>query len=192
MDREERLLVYMQNKLPVDERRQFEAEIADDDKLAAEVAALRSARSVLARQDASADLETDWSNFTKALDAEQPVPANTNRPVTLSLLQAAGLVLASVMLWQLAVVPNVDRLSQGGGYEPVSETASGPVLQVLFAGSAQIGDISEVLRTFDGTILDGPSALGIFRISFPDEAQRDAASTALIDRPDLAVSATIE
>ncbi|MCV6598651.1 MAG: hypothetical protein OIF40_16420 [Mangrovicoccus sp.] len=191
MDREERLLAYMQDKLPADARRQFEAEIAADDQLAAEVAALRSARAEFARQDAAADLEAGWASLTEALDAERPVAANTNRPVKLSLAQAAGLVLASVMLWQLAAVPVLDRI-RTEGYAPVTEAASGPILQVMFAGSAEMGDISEVLRSFDGSILDGPSAMGVYRISFPSEAQRDAARAALSDRPDLAVSVTIE
>lgn len=191
MDREDRLLAYLQNRLPADDVQRFEAEIAADQGLAAEVAALRAVRAELADQDKAQDPDAGWTRLSAALDKESDQPANLNRPIKLSLLQAAGLVFASVLLWQFAVVPNLED-PVGPGYETVSEAPAGPVLQVIFQGDASIGEISALLRAHDGTVLDGPSALGLYRIEFPDPAQREAASTALADRPDLAVSVTTE
>ncbi|MEM8957134.1 MAG: hypothetical protein AAGC86_04885 [Pseudomonadota bacterium] len=184
MDREDRLLAYLQDKMSPDDRTRFEAEMTSDQSLAAEVAAMRAVRAELASGDGVADMDAGWTRLSAALDEESTQPANLNRPVRLSLLQAAALVLASVLLWQVAIAPNLTGLG-GPGYETVTEDRTGPVLQVIFNEDASMGEISELLRQFDGNLLDGPSTLGLYRIGFPDTAQRTAALDALTERPDL-------
>ncbi|MCR9089334.1 MAG: hypothetical protein NXH97_21655 [Rhodobacteraceae bacterium] len=190
MDREDRLLAYLQNRLPAEEREEFEAEMAANRGLAAEVAALRAVRAELAAEDGLSRPDAGWARLSAALDAESE-PANLNRPVRLSLWQAAGLVVAAVMLWQIAIVPNLTDPGDAE-YQTVTEDRTGPVLQVIFDADASMGEISALLRSHDGTILDGPSALGLYRIAFPDAARRTAASAALADRPDLVDTVTSE
>lgn len=191
MDREDRLMAYIQNKLPTEDAQSFEAELAADETLAAEVAALRAVRAEFGEQDKAEDVQAGWARFEEALDEVAPQPANRNRPVKLSLLQVAAVVVASLLLWQFAVVPNLSE-TVGTGYETVSEEPAGPILQVIFQSDASIGAISELLGEYDGTILDGPSAMGLYRIEFPDMERRDAARAAFAERPGLAVSATLE
>jgi len=56
---------------------------------------------------------------------------------------------------------------------------------VKFTADATIAEVSELLSSLGGTISDGPSALGLMRLSFPDLATRDAALAALSGRSDL-------
>lgn len=184
MDREDRLLAYMQNRMSPDDKGRFETEMASDRSLAAEVSAMRAVRSELAEEDGLPDTDAGWARLSAALDAEGTQPANLNRPIRISLLQAAALVVASVLLWQVAIAPNLTGLGESG-YETVTEERTGPVLQVIFTADASMGEISALLRMHGGTLLDGPSALGLYRIGFPDAAQRTAARDALTGRPDL-------
>ncbi len=184
MDREERLIAYMQDRLSLPERDAFEAELQTDPALAAEVDVLRAVRTELAHEHEPGDAAAGWSRLSAAIDAGQPAVANENRPPRLSLWQAAAVVAAAVFLWEAAVAPSLGFLEQRG-YETVSEGATSPVLQVIFKEAAPVGEIAAVLQELEGNFADGPSALGVYRLSFADSNRRDAARDMLAARKDL-------
>ncbi len=183
MDREDRLLAYMQDKLDPADRAAFEAEIASDSALAAEVAALKAVRQEFGSKTVPGERAAGWQRLSAAIAAQQPLATNDNRPVRLSLWQAAAAAVVAVVMWQVAAVPLLQ--DEPETYRTVTETVAGPGLQVVFAEDATAGEITAVLREVGGTVTDGPSALGIWRVSFEDAEDRDAAMAALSARTDI-------
>lgn len=183
MDREDRLLAYMQGRLDATDRAAFESEIATDPALAAEVATLDGARQAFAAETGAGDRDAAWQRLSAAIASRQPVATNDNRPVRLSLWQAAAVAAVAVLTWQVAAVPLFQQ--DPATYRTVTETSAGPGLQVIFAEDAPAGEIAAILREVGGTVTDGPGALGIWRVSFADTQARDAAMTALAARTDI-------
>lgn len=183
MDRDERVLAYLQDRLAPDARASFERQIGDDPGLGAEIAMLRSARQVFAEEVPVGNRSAGWDRLSAAIDADRPAAANTNRPVLRALAQAAAVAVIAVALWQVAVVPRLGGL--GVEYRTVTEAAEGPRLQVSFAGDATMADVAELLNEVGAIIVDGPGARGIYRLSFTDDAGLQAAVERLQARPDL-------
>ena len=98
--------------------------------------------------------------------------------------------MVAVLMWQVAAVPLLQE--DPATYRTVTETVAGPGLQVIFAEDAPAGEIAAVLREVGGTVTDGPSALGIWRVSFSDAEDRDAAMAALSARTDIIESVFLE
>ena len=44
---------------------------------------------------------------------------------------------------------------------------AGPRLRVIFANAATMGEIQEILRSIDGSIVTGPTALGVYTVVLP-------------------------
>lgn len=183
MDREDRLLAYMQDKLDATDRTAFEAEIATDPALAAEVAALEGVRQVFGTETVPGQRAAGWERLSAAIAAGQPAASNDNRPHRLSLWQAAAVAAVAVLMWQVGMVPLLTE--DPASYRTVTETPAGPGLQVIFAEVAPAGEIAALLREVGGTVTDGPGALGIWHVSFEDAEHRDAALTALTARTDI-------
>ncbi|WP_420861220.1 hypothetical protein [Algirhabdus cladophorae] len=187
MDQDDIILAYLQGSLSPQDVADFEIAIANSPDLAAEVAALRMVKNVMA--EPPLDMPQDgWDRLSKTIAAQIPAqstgkPANTNRPIRLSLLQAAGIAVAAVIGWQL--VQSTLITPQGTGYLPASIEEPAFGLQVTFDADAELGQISEVLMQLDGTIISGPSAIGLYRVAFVDAASRDAAFEVLRARTDL-------
>ncbi len=82
---------------------------------------------------------------------------------------AAGL--AGVILWQ-AASPQ-PRLYETLSTAESSLQASALRVDVAFAGDATVGELGELLRSIGGSIVEGPSALGVYTVSFPPQAALD-------------------
>lgn len=183
MERDDRILAYLQGLMDAEARKAFEAEMDAQPSLRAEVGVLRAAAQDLgARPVPEGVREAGWDRLSASIEAERmPGPANSNRVP--QLLKVAAIVIASIGLWQVAVVPQLP--GTGGGFVPASETAQGPVLRVAFAETAQMDEITALLQQIGAEIGDGPGAIGLYTLRFADDAARDAAEAALGARPDL-------
>jgi hypothetical protein len=184
MDRDDKILSYVQETMRPQDRVAFDAEIATDADLAAEIAALIGAREAMVPKSGP-DVDGGWAQLSAAIDTQHVRPANENRPVFLSLLQVAGVAAATVLLWQVVVTPLIG--GGDGSYIPASVSSGDAELQVTFSDTATIGEVSGLLNDLDATIVSGPGALGIYRITFVSAADRQAAREALAARPDLVV-----
>ncbi|MEX0311907.1 MAG: hypothetical protein AB3N17_16850 [Tateyamaria sp.] len=191
MDREDLILAYAQNRLPEPEKSAFEQRLQTDPDMAAEVLALSGVREVFREDDDAVDPSTGWSRLEAAIDADMAGPANTNAPLRLPLWQVGGLIAASLALWQVAVVPTFGPVADPG-FEAVSETTNAEVLQVMFSGSADLTTLTALLREVDGTIIDGPSAVGLYRIAFSSPEALETARANLAARPDVVDLVTVE
>jgi hypothetical protein len=195
MSREDDVLNYVQGRMGDAETAQFERDLQADAALRSEVAVLQAARGVLA-PEAAPGKEEGWRRLSAALDAEPktaplPTPANVNRTIWAPLAQAAGIAGAAIALWQFVAVPNLG-LGPDTRFTPASEATSGPVLQIMFQDSATLGDLSEILAEFDGAVVSGPGAMGLYRVAFPTADAREAARRALTGRDDLVADIFVE
>lgn len=182
MDRDDAILDYLQHRMAPDAREAFEAELSRDAPLAAEVAVMRAARETLAEGPRHEKAQMVWDKLSAQME-DEPKAANDNRSPVLQILKYAAVAVIAVAAWQFAVVP---RTAIGpDGFRTASEEATSFVLQVRFVDAATLGDIGALLAPLGGTISDGPSALGVLRVSFPDAEAVDKAAQTLTARTDL-------
>jgi anti-sigma factor RsiW len=180
---EDRLIAYVRGRLTPEEAAQVEAEAAARPELAAEIALTRGIIAAFEEDErAPVPGELGWARLSRALDAEPrqvAAPAPARRP----LWPLAATAAAAVLVWQLAAVPLITGPGEPVGYAPVSETPAGATLQVAFVPDAPEAAIRELLRGLDARISDGPSAIGLWQLSFPTPEARDAAMETLAAAP---------
>jgi len=184
---------YVAGQMTPQERAEFEADVQADPNLAAEVAVAQAARTAFSDEDARAAkrAEQGWARLEAEIAPRAlPQPANDNRPVWRGWVQTAAAVVVAVGLWQVIAVPQIS--GNDDGFVPVSASTQGPALQVIFAETAELGDVVALLSDLDGIVIDGPGALGLFRISFADEAARDSARAALQSNTDLVMEVMVD
>ena len=169
MDREEAILDYLQDRLGPAERDRFETAMADDASLAAEVDMMRSVRAELANGPRHTSTDAVWDRLSASI-APAPGVANENRAPRVQALRYAAVALLAIACWQAVIVPRIT--SAPDVYRTASEASDPYVLQVKFADDATIAQIGSLLGEVNGTISDGPSALGIVRLSFVEESAR--------------------
>ena len=193
MDRDDRLVAYLQDRLSQAERKDFEAEMRSDPALAAEVSVMRGARKAMGQEEADEDPSVGWQRLQASIERErsQTTAANLNRRPFFMIAQVAAVAIAAIAVWQFAVTPLISPNGQPG-YTTASDELALPVLQVVFADTAPAGEISAALLEHGGKIIDGPSAIGLYRIAFPDEDHRSRAREALALQPELVESVFIE
>jgi anti-sigma factor RsiW len=174
--RDQNILDYLQNRLSPADTDAFEQMMAQDAALAAEVDVMRSVRAELAAGPNHENADAVWDRISASIGAEA-IPANDNRSPWQQVLKYAAVAVLAVGAWQVAVVPRISAVPDG--FRAASETSDAVSLQVRFTETATLADISALLAPFEGRIIDGPSALGLVRLSFPDEQLGDAARAAL-------------
>lgn len=177
MDRDDEILDYLQERMTPAARDRFEADMANNAALAAEVEVMRSVRAALASGPAHENKDAVWERLSHSIN-QTSGPANFNRaPKWAGLMKYAAVAVVAVATWQLGVVP---QMSQGpNGFRPASVEAAQFVLQVRFNDEAAFADIVELLYPLNGTIVDGPGALGLVQVSFADATARSDAIVAL-------------
>jgi len=180
MDREETLLNYLQGRLDPDGHAAFEAEMAADTALRAEVELMQAVRQDLGQAPEHEKADAVWERLSQNLT---PAPANTNSRPFAQIVRYAAVAVLAVAAWQFAVVPRIGDNDQG--FRTATTPTAAFALQVKFLENTTIGEIGAVLAPLSGTITNGPSALGLVIVAFPDQASRDAAMTALSGRDDL-------
>lgn len=190
MDHEDRILAFVQGRLSEADKTAFESDMKNNRAFAVEVEAMLALRREFEAAD-SPDTDRGWRDLERAISADSQAPANLNRPLRFSLWQTGGLIAASLVLWQFVAVPTF-MTAPAPGYQTVTEGVEQPTLQVLFVEDANITAINALLAESNGTIVDGPSALGLYRVAFQSTASRDAALTALQEQSDVVDMVSVE
>jgi anti-sigma-K factor RskA len=183
-DTDDIVIAYVRGRLPAEEARRLEVEAAGRPELAAEIAVMRGIVETFdAEARAPAPGELGWARLSRAIGAEPPRAAAPATPSRRPLWPLAASAAAAVLVWQLAAVPLLTRPGEEAGYAPVSETPAGFTLDVAFAPAASEGAIRELIRSVDGRVSDGPSAIGLWQLSFPNAEARDIALQSLAASP---------
>ncbi len=181
----EELLPFAANgTLEAEEMAEVEAAIADDADLAAELAFLKGLRDdVKARELGTSPGELGLARLKRAIAAEEAAPAATSGTATVvrtNWWKAAAVAACALFAIQTAVVftspDTVVTLAGGGG---PSGGYDGPVLTTAFSETATEAQIRTLLLEAGVTIVDGPSALGLYRLAPVEGADLAAAEAAL-------------
>ncbi|ABG33450.1 hypothetical protein CEP88_09260 [Roseobacter denitrificans] len=181
MDRDDQILNYVQDRLSPQDRAAFEEAMARDAALSGEVALMQAVRGALAQEPKHDNSDAVWDRLSASM-SPVPQPANMNSSPWAQLARYAAVAAIAVLAWQV-VVPRSSGVPTG--FTPATEGAGAFVLQVKFADSATFGDIGALLGPLGGTITDGPTALGLVRVSFADATSLQEAAVALDARSDL-------
>ena len=184
MDRDDKILAYLQGKLASPDNARFEEEMAADKSLAAEVALMRSVRAQLASGPKMPDPDQGWARLSDAI-GEPMRPANENRKPWRQLVQYAAVACLAIVTWQVVALPRLGNVIAPETFRAASEATDAFTLQVKFADTATMTEITALLAPLGAMITGGPSALGILRISFENDAARQQARAALETRDDL-------
>lgn len=176
MTRDQDILDYLQDRLTPEDRAAFETAMAGDTSLAAEVDILRSVRADLQSAPKHPDAEAVWDRISIGIDRETQ-PANVNQAPWKQVLKYAAVAVFAVAAWQIVGVPRTDGVPDG--FRTASEDTIEFSVQVKFVEAATLTDIAALVLQFGGRISDGPSALGLVTLSFPDADAREQAITLL-------------
>lgn len=182
MDRDQNILDYVQDRLSTTDRAKFEDAMVRDATLAAEVEVMRSLRTALSAGPVHESADAVWQKLSAEIE-DAPRAANENSRPLQQLLKYAAVAVFAVAAWQTTIGPHL--LSQPEGFRAASDASAEFTFQVKFADDATLVDIANLLAPFEGRIINGPSALGLVRISVGDEAAAQDAMTALEMRTDL-------
>ncbi len=182
MDRDQKILDYLQGRLNAPDRDAFDEAMARDPALAAEVDVMRSVRTTLASAPGHDNAAAVWDRLSAEIDAT-PIAANDNSRPWQQVLKYAAVAVIAVAAWQFTIGP---RITGGAdGFRTASEQPEAFTFQVKFVETATIAEIAALLAPLEGTISDGPSALGLVNLSFMDASLRDQAIGVLEGRPEL-------
>jgi anti-sigma factor RsiW len=166
------LKAYASGRLGPAEAEALERAAAADPQLAAEIALVRGMMQAgdLALADRAAG-EFGWARLSRSLDADRRRRPSEWVGARVPVWQAAAAVLAAVVVWQLAVAPQLAGEEDEPAYAVASEApAVAHAAQVTFRPAATEAAIRAALLEVGGQIRDGPSAVGVYRVAFEDAA----------------------
>ena len=176
------LVSYAAGTATESERKEVEAMTKNDPDTAARLALATASRDALAEADAAE--RDDWSpgelGFRRLLrdiereEAKARVSWTESVVVWRGVAAAAVVALGVVSLWRIDGGP----LGGDGGYAPVTVGAeAGALAQITFSPSATEAEIRALLVETRAILVDGPSALGVYRVRFETSEERDAGVT---------------
>ena len=168
-----------------------------DSVLAADIAAFRKIAEAVkeTRDEAFSPSEFGWRRLQRALGETEnaptlhAAPANENAPFW----RYAAALLGVVALGQAVFIamptgkPKADQYATAG-----AATAQIYTVKVRFQDDAEIGDITTLLDVLGGSFVSGPSARGLYQVSFDSDEKRVKALTQLNARQDLVAIAAKE
>jgi len=166
--------------LSLHDKRRVDAALASDPDLARQYKAIRDeyAETILLNESLGAPSMRAMQKLSAMIDAEPPRKASAVSNLVFkvggffSTLSARALALSAIaavalLLVQAGVIGALLK-NRGDGFETASfpaQTTSGTFGLLRFVPNSSINEISQLLITYDATIVSGPKA-GMFRIKF--------------------------
>ena len=176
------LLPFLANgTLEGDERVEVEAALAGDAALQAELRALRAIRATMQAEESFSPGEMGLARLMRGVEAEAPVaaPAPAPAPSRPWLWQVAAAVLLAVVVgqaaWQFRGTP------APGGYELAGGGEAAFVIAVTPGASEEA--FRDLLLQAGVTIVDGPSALGLYQLALTEGVTEEHARAILAASP---------
>ncbi len=157
----ENLPMYINGSLPADERADFEQQLLQDEELKKEADFLSAVRRYVKNEKVTSPGEMGLFKLKRQIKEESKnnIAGNklTNRWRSFAI--AASLVLVVQLGVMISMTQQQDRFVPLSGSD-YSEN----VVQVQFTDDARSNDIRALLLSIDGSIIQGPSTNGIYRI----------------------------
>ena len=161
-DPKENLPWYVNKSLPDDELEDIERQLENDESLKQDVEFMNKLRAHLKNSTQSSPGEFGLQRLKQQIKKEASSGTTKrwrNFAVAASLLMViqAGIMLSLIQQQDVGIVP----LS--------GDTYSGPVLQIQFKDYAKESEIRAIILSINGSIIEGPSTLGIYRVQLADD-----------------------
>lgn len=188
---DEVILAYVDGNLTKEEATALEARAAGEAALAAQIALMRGLRGARERRGpAENDLEDGWSKLSQAIHRERvPSPSwlqHIRGPKWRGAAIALAASVATLGFIGLAMRAAEDRSSS---YEMAQSATPGAFLaQITFVPDASEREIRGALLAAKAQITSGPSALGVYQVSFGGAEVRERGVVLLSARKDLVES----
>jgi hypothetical protein len=112
------------------------------------------------------------------------------QPGRSTLRSVAALAAAFVLgVGVMALWPSLDRAPEDATYEQAGGPVAKGALIVAFRPGATAEQISTLLLSVDGAIVDGPSAIGLYRVDLPEGADAGTVADRLLAAGEIVESA---
>jgi anti-sigma factor RsiW len=184
---EDALSAHLRGDATPEETARIEAAAADDPALRAELALMGGLKGALgAATDGPDAREFGWKRLQAEIAAENskgPVAAPPPPAGKTPLWRIAALFLGALVLGQGAYIALAPGAGDAPAFRTVSEEATAFGLAVGFAASAEMGAVEALLGEVGARVVDGPGAVGLYRLAFETAAARDAARETLAASP---------
>lgn len=182
---EDALLDHLRGEGTPEEAARIEAAARTDPALRAELALMGGLRGALtASTDGPDTREFGWRRLEAEI-ARTAAPAGGRT----GLWRAAAVVLGALVLGQGAYIALAPGTGGDALYRTVSEEGTGFGLGVAFVPRAPAGEIEALLRDAGARVVDGPTAIGFWRLAFEAEADRETGRAVLEASPLVAIVA---
>lgn len=172
-DISELLPFYLNGTLGAADAMRVKLALQDDAGLQAELEMLRNVRAAVRHDpDSNSPGEIGLARLRREIAVAPPV---VQRPsyAALAAAFAMGAVVSALLAAAALRTPDETYRQAGGGAAPLS-------LVVAFRAGATAEQISDLLLAQDAAIIDGPSAIGLYRLSLPEGADLDATIAGLV------------
>ena len=178
------LVSYAAGTATEQERKEVEAMAENDKDVAARLALATSSKTAL--QSAKAKEEEDWTpgelgfrRLMRDIEREEKAAPDLSKvkwidslAVWRAVAAVAAIGLVAVSVWRFDGATR----DPAGGYVPATGGAEvAAAAQITFANSATEAQIRGLLLDTGARLIDGPSALGVYRAAFESKEARDAA-----------------
>lgn len=186
----EALMVFLANgTLEGEERRVVEAAVAADTELQSQLEVLKATRGLMQADDSvQPPGELGLARLMRDIKAEAAPPQAANLPGSPKFWKIAAVLVFGLLVAQSTYfgLTRGDDFTLAEGDVVVS---ADHIIRVAFGPEATEAQIRALLLELELTIVDGPSALGLYTLVAADEAARDAALHALRDSSQIVESA---
>lgn len=182
---------YVNGTLDEEESAAVEALLERSDSARQEVAFLRALSEQLSREPVPAPSELGWQRLRKQLHTVDPRPAqHWWKPG----IAAAAIVIMTLQVMIVTREPQpYDARMLGDAPSQVLENSW--LIQIRFDQNRPWAELTAIVRELNGTIVGGPSGIGLLRISVPRERSGFASGDELLSwlqRQDGVTHAAIE
>lgn len=179
---EDDLLAHVRGESSADLSARIEAAAEQDAQFRSELGLMRGLRAALQDEDVgNPPGELGWRRLEAAIAQESRQSASVS--TTSTWWRVAAVFLGIAVLGQGTFIAS--RFASGE--DPLYRTVTAPtdqfVLGIAFASTASLGDMSALLQEFDGQMVEGPSAIGFYRVAFEDQGALAAARAAFEQSP---------
>lgn len=176
---------YLNGTLDEDEQARVEAALSTNAELRIELEALRQIRaSMRATGSEHSPGEFGLARLMREIDRESRRSSFRSMP---GALLAASIVAAAVMVVGVLSISRRDV-----GYQQAAGDSRTQQFTVAFRPDASEREISELLLNYGLGIVEGPSAVGLYRLDFGPESDIEALLTVLRNRVDVVESIQLE
>jgi anti-sigma factor RsiW len=164
---EDDLLDYVRGAASPALAERIEATMARDPAFKAEIALMRGLKPALEGADTGpSSAEFGWRRLEAEIrrDGAQPRGAPLLRQV--AILRVAAVLLVIVGLGQAGYIASLLNTGEEPTYHTATKATEAYALGIAFAPEATAAEIGQLLRDADARVIDGPSALGLYRVAF--------------------------